>query len=752
MQIFGDALERHADKRESYLREACGDDHELLAEVQSLLSYHDPRTLAVTRDAAARSDAGEASVAAVPQGGGWKIPRGSAGRGRRTVSLVALLLAALLGLLAYWLETGIDRRLRANLAGQLQATLDSNVAAVVNWLEVQKQQVASWASHPQLAEDFSSLASLAQRSDAGGNDLLETKPGQRVIELLAPLLARDDVRAVIVANASGMVVLRSYHQLPGPHQLSPEGAKQIAPVFLGQTILLPPTLGSRLVTVEAANVADVPTIVIGSPIRDAQGSVLGGLFVTIESDRDFTRLLDLGRAGERADTYAFGPRGQLLSASRYEPQLRSLGMIDDAADSTSVLTVTLRDPGVDLTTGRTSKFPPSEWPLTKMAAAAISGIDSMDLDGYRDYRGVRVVGAWNWLDQYGFGVATEIDFDDAYAVLHYVRRSLWIVFTLLLGVSTVAFLSALSVVRLRRQVGEARQLGQYTLEQLIGEGGMGKVYKARHALLRRPTAVKVLDGQRVDARAVARFEREVQLASSLTHPNTVEVYDYGRADDGLFYFAMEYLPGLTLGQLVRQEGAICAARVLHILRQMLGSLAEAHDLGLIHRDIKPANVILCRRGGEADFVKVVDFGLAKDLAFDLAPQITQPGLISGTPLYIAPECLHDPNSLSPAADIYAVGVVAFYLLTGRDLFVGSNSLKIFDAVMNQPAPRPSDVIHTTIPAELDNLVYRCVAKTPSDRPASAHEMIRAIESLAAVYRWTQEDADRWWESHEQHQA
>jgi serine/threonine-protein kinase len=270
--------------------------------------------------------------------------------------------------------------------------------------------------------------------------------------------------------------------------------------------------------------------------------------------------------------------------------------------------------------------------------------------------------------------------------------------------------------------------------------------------LRRPTAVKVLDGAEADKASIARFEREVQVASALTHPNTVEIFDYGRTPDDIFFYAMEYLPGLTLEQLVRSEGAIPPARVLHILRQVLGSLAEAHRLGLIHRDIKPANVILCERGGVLDYVKVVDFGLAKNPESHLSPSITQTGLISGTPLYIAPETIDDPDHLTSRADIYAVGAVAFYLLTGKELFAAANKLEIFDAVMNKPRRRPSDLVPEGIPPELDELVYRAVAIDPADRPASAEEMLAAVEAMAIDYPWSDRDAQRWWQAYEARQT
>ncbi len=747
MQIFQDALDRSGQGREAYLKLACGNDRELRAEVESLLGHHDTRTIApvrklergLTADRAKKGRRGAAALA-------------SPDPDFLRASLIAILLAILLAALGYLLNAGIESRLRKNLGAQLQATLDSNVAAVTNWLELQRYEVQEWAAHPQLRAGFPILVELAKSPDKSLDDLRQSEIHKALLDLVTPFVHRDDVIAVNATDTSGLLVFTSRRDRRERFQLSPTGSKLIAPVFIGQTVLLPPTRGQTLIQEEMPEDTHKPIILVGSPIQDNKDHTVGGLFVSIESGLEFTKLLDLGRAGEHGDTYAFGPQGQMLSASRYETQLKAIGLLNSDEPGASVLNVELRDPGVDLTAGQKIPASLAQRPLTAMAASAVTGTDGMNLDGYRDYRGVKVVGAWKWLDKYGFGVTTEIEYDEAYSVLNYVRRILGTVFGLLVVTAGLAYLSSLSVARLRREVGEARQLGQYTLEKLIGQGGMGRVYKARHALLRRPTAVKVLDGQEADKSAVARFEREVQLASSLTHPNTVEIFDYGRTPDDVFYFAMEYLPGITLDGLVRRDGAIGVARVLYILRQLLASLAEAHGRGLIHRDIKPANVILCERGGEVDFVKVVDFGLAKELAFDTAPQITQTGLISGTPLYIAPECLDDPNKSSPSSDIYAVGVVAFYLLTGRELFTGANALVVLQKVAHDPPPRSSDVVHEGIPPELDDLVYRCVSKNPAERPASVGEMLEVVQSLMKTYVWTQEDARRWWQAFESEPA
>lgn len=747
-QLFEQALDRPTAERDAFLQRTCANDQDTLAEVRSLLKYHDPRTISPSHTvniASAINELHESrSGRRILSPRSWR----PSDPNRLRASMIAACIAALLAALGFWLDRQIENKMRANLENQLKATLDSNVAAVTNWLLLQQHEVAEWTTHRQFLAHFSALLAEAKDPHASISELRDLPTYGKLVDIVTPLLDRG-VRAVHVTNAQGEMLATTRAELVDRFRLTSLGTRLIAPVFLGEQVVLPPMLGSTVVENTIPGISDVPVILIGAPIFDDHSRVIGALFATIESDEEFTHLLDLATPAKGFDTYAFGPQGQLLSASQYEPQLHELGVIDSGERGASVLNVEVRDPGVNLMAGEKPRLPVSQRPLTKMAASAIAGGEGLDVDGYRDYRGVRSVGAWKWLKPYGFGIATEIDYDDAYAPLNYVRRALWALFGLTTLFAGVAFLSSLSAFRLRREIGAVRQLGQYTLETLIGEGGMGKVYRARHALLQRPTAVKVLDGEHAGATAVARFEREVQITSSLTHPNTVEIYDYGRTEDGIFYFAMEYLPGITLDGLVRRDGPLGAPRAIHIIRQVLGSLAEAHELGLVHRDIKPANIILCRRGGIADFVKVVDFGLVKDLSFGMSPKISQTGIISGTPLYIAPECLDDPASASARSDIYAVGALMFYLLTGRELFIGNNPFDVLRQVMHEQPPKARELAKFGVPAELDELLTRCVDRDPSQRPQSIAAMLPIFDGLAAQYPWTQADAQLWWNTCEQ---
>jgi eukaryotic-like serine/threonine-protein kinase len=321
--------------------------------------------------------------------------------------------------------------------------------------------------------------------------------------------------------------------------------------------------------------------------------------------------------------------------------------------------------------------------------------------------------------------------------------------------TTVALAAACArvIYGLRAEVRDARRLGQYTLHEKIGQGGMGEVYRASHALLRRPTAVKLLPPGKLGEESVARFEREVQLTARLSHPNTVRVFDYGRTPDRVFYYAMEYLEGATLARIVEVTGPMPAARVIQLLEQCAGALAEAHGIGLIHRDIKPANVLLTEQGGVPDVAKVVDFGLVKEVPAK-APSgtektleaITRDDSVFGTPQYMAPESIRGAE-VDARADLYALGAVGYYLLTGEDVFSGGTVLEVCSHHL-QSAPVPvSERLGAPVPADLESVVMRCLEKEPDDRFADARALRDALRACADAGGWSEDDARAWWDRH-----
>jgi serine/threonine protein kinase len=322
--------------------------------------------------------------------------------------------------------------------------------------------------------------------------------------------------------------------------------------------------------------------------------------------------------------------------------------------------------------------------------------------------------------------------------LHAVWTAMWS-----LGGGVIATLASHVTFALRREAREARRLGQYTLVEKIGEGGMGTVYRARHAMLRRPTAIKLLPAAQVGAEGIRRFEREVQLTSQLTHANTISIFDYGRTPDGIFYYVMEYLDGLNLNDLVREDGPQPPGRVIHLVRQVAGSLSEAHGIGLVHRDIKPNNVILvAERGGSFDVAKVVDFGLVKE--FDTDERLTAEGRVFGTPHYLSPEAISLPRTVGPASDLYSLGCVGYYLLTGQHVFEGRSVIDVCHQHLGGRPPPPAERLGRPVPEMLSAVLLACLEKSPDRRPASARVLGEMLEACRDTLPWTNDLAHAWW--------
>jgi serine/threonine protein kinase len=281
---------------------------------------------------------------------------------------------------------------------------------------------------------------------------------------------------------------------------------------------------------------------------------------------------------------------------------------------------------------------------------------------------------------------------------------------------------------------------------------MGIVYKGRHAVLRRPTAIKVLHLDRITEASVKRFEREVQITCQLNHPNTVQIYDYGHTPEGLFYYAMEYLDGIDLQKIVDRYGPMSEGRVIRILMQICGSLYEAHSLGMVHRDIKPANIMLNRRGGEADVVKVLDFGLVKALDEDRQQSLTAAGSLTGTPLYMSPEAIQMPGSVDARSDLYAVGAVGYYLLTGKPVFEAASIVDLCQLHVTGAAVPPSERLGQPISTELEGALLACLEKSRAKRPQTARDLAALLQRAPTAHSWTVDDAELWWSQYERGQA
>jgi hypothetical protein len=306
---------------------------------------------------------------------------------------------------------------------------------------------------------------------------------------------------------------------------------------------------------------------------------------------------------------------------------------------------------------------------------------------------------------------------------------------------------------LRQQVAEANELGQYVLEEKIGGGGMGEVWRARHRLLIRPAAIKLIRPQMSGdpELLLRRFEREARATAALKSPHTVQLYDFGATEDGRLYYVMELLDGLDLDTLVRQYGPLPAERVVHILRQVCSSLQDAHVNGLVHRDIKPANVVVSRAGTTFDFAKVLDFGLVKlDTARNSeadSVKLSTEGSAGGTPAFMAPEVVLGVADTDHRVDLYALGCVGYWLLTGKLIFEGRSVVEVMLHHAHTAPPRPSTTSELPVPAPLEDLVMECLEKDPARRPTSAEAVSTRLDAVSLESAWTVERAERWWATH-----
>lgn len=325
----------------------------------------------------------------------------------------------------------------------------------------------------------------------------------------------------------------------------------------------------------------------------------------------------------------------------------------------------------------------------------------------------------------------------------FIAHAVWYQATLWIAVGMAAIASWINF-SLRVEAWKAKEMDQYLIEGRLGEGGMGEVFRARHALMRRPTAIKLIRPELAGVRNLQRFEREVRNTSRLTHPNTIRIFDYGRTPDGIFFYAMELIEGADLERIVERTGPMPAARVIHVLHQACGALHEAHVKGLIHRDVKPSNLLLATQGLNRDVVKVMDFGLVKDTTADAT--LTQADEICGSPHTIPPEALTG-RQITAQSDIYSLGAVGCYLLTGKPIFDARTVIEFATAHLHQEPIAPSSQADG-VPADLETVLLACLAKDPEDRPRDATALAAQLAACADSEGWTGEHADAWWAEHE----
>jgi tRNA A-37 threonylcarbamoyl transferase component Bud32 len=674
---------------------------------------------------------------------------------KRQLWICPIIAVVLLAAVGYGIRAAIERTIKGSLRSELQTLLNVERAMLETWLKVQESNAESLANDRLVREIAEEMVRANQPlATAGSRDADAASPTAATLhqglaqELSAGMSAHNFTR-YILADKQQRIVSATSQELIGQTVAEYEGF--LTRALEGQIVASPPFPSVVLLKDEQGRMrTGVPTMFVCAPVRDANLQVIAALGLRIRPEKEFTRILQLGQFGESGETYAIDKNGLFVSNSRFDDSLIMLGLLPDSDSVESILTISARDPGGNLLAGYRPDVRRSKLPLTKAADAVVAGEAGIDLEGYRDYRGVPVVGAWQWMPKYNIGIITEVDRAEAFRPLIILQWAFFSMFGLLLASSVAIFAFTILVARMQREAQkaaiEAKHLGQYRLEEKLGAGAMGVVYKGRHAMLRRPTAIKMLNVDQVNEASIQRFEREVQITCKLNHPNTVAIYDYGRTPEGVFYYAMEYLDGFDLQYLVNRYGPQPEGRVIRILKQICGSLYEAHVLGLVHRDIKPANIMLNRRGGEPDVLKVLDFGLVK--ALDDSQQAQRTGGLSGTPLYMSPESIQTPDLVDPRSDLYAVGAIGYFLLTGQAVFHATSLVELCQHHVTAVPETPSQRLGKAVSPELESAILACLEKSRAKRPQTARDLAALLDRAPTAGAWTLDDAEAWWGRHE----
>ncbi len=746
-QIFNELLDAGHTHRESLLERLDEQSPELAREVRSLLDYHTAQSFVL------------------PPANGPKIRTRSTlstTLNSRTVNwrsiagrTLGVLLPCLLSswFLISWIDRTLRMQLKEDISTRLADVADLRVQQLKSWEQKQLAAALAWSQDAQVLSAIHQAVALAQTA-----------------EPLTESLARDRVQ---LANEIGEALMKvsggplSY-SLWSPRlrlltEWSPNTAPRLDAVFANplQAEFLAPAIerqpriclprdlhggGSVAPNAAAPNTTTWDAQLLAClPIYDAEDQVEAvALIDSAVLAAHYTELVADWARRPHEESYLINARGVMLTRSRYADAASKLAAATSQpkTKNSAAAKLMVRDPGVDLLRGEQPVSGAAAWPPTLLARELTSGSDGLYVDGYRNYLGCQVVGAWRWLPEQQIGLAVEQHAAEAFAAASSAKRGLWLLagwFSL--GVLGLALGTALERLR-KRRLRDTSEVGPYLVQELLGEGGMGRVYLAEHALLCRQSAVKVLTKGATDLSIISRFEREVQLASQLTHPNTIAIYDFGRTQDGIFYYAMEYIHGAHLGQLVEYAGAIEPGRCIYILRQLCRALHEAHQAGVVHRDIKPQNIMVCDRGGEPDFVKLFDYGLVKAFAPGVSQTASQTRIVVGTPRFMAPERLNSPWLADPRVDVYSVGAVAYFLLTGKlpPLVTLGNQLD-----HEQPGIETLDLPPSVV--EFGGILSICLSVEPSARPSSMLSLLRELDNLSERFPWSRSDSLRWWNQH-----
>ncbi len=577
----------------------------------------------------------------------------------RRNTLIAILVALVAATAAVWAFLNVQTAVREARRAYLGGLLATQVELVQFWIGARKEDARQWAEDDELRRLVRELSARARNRPGSAAPRLQGE----LLKRLAPAL---EDRNLVLANvvAPDGILLASLVPAYAGRRLAPAFLERLAPVFRGEQAFIGPLFEAERFAGSGTANPDMAIVWATAPVRDEAGRVVAVLCLGRSASRGFARRLEVTRPGATGEAYAFDASGRIVSNSRFEDRLRERGLL--AAGQSSPGRIMLQPS--DETRGiRSGVSRPTELVAQALKAAASPSGEKKGilLAPYRNYLNDPVIGAWQWLDEHRLGLAVEIGEAEAYKPIAILNTHM-IVMVLTLAVAV--FLGPTLPGILWRRVAPVKSgqtVGPYRLERKIGEGGMAEVFLGTHERLGRSAAVKILKGgQREEMQQ--RFEREARLLASLRHPDIAAVFEIGNVEDGRPYYAMEYFEGEPIERIVARDGPMDEKLACEVLIRLGGVLQYACDRGVLHRDVKPENLLLSRDAQGEVSLKLVDFGLAKALDPALHDQLTREVSLLGTLGYLAPERIRDPADVDIRGEVYAVGAIGYFLLTGKE--------------------------------------------------------------------------------------
>lgn len=630
----------------------------------------------------------------------------------RRNTLIAILVALVAAAAAIWAFLSVQTTVREARRQYLGGLLATQAELVQFWISARKEDARQWAEDAELRRLVRELIAQARNKPAA------RRLHGELLKRLAPALEERNLALANVVGPDGVLLASLVPEYTG-RQLAPAFRERLARVFRGEQVFIGPTLEAERLRGPGVANPDTAIAWATAPIRDEAGRVMAVLCLGRYAAKGFARRLEVTRPGATGEAYAFDASGRMLSNSRFEDRLKARGLL--AAGQSSLGRIMLNPPEAAQGIRSDVSRPTELLARALQAAAAPTGeMKGILLTPYRNYLGDPVIGAWQWLGEHQLGLAVEIGEAEAYRTIAILNTQLVV---MVLTLAVALFLGPMLPGILWRRVvpvKSGQSVGAYRLERKIGEGGMAEVFLGTHERLGRPAAVKIVKGGQREEVA-QRFEREARLLASLRHPDIAAVFEIGNVEDGRPYYTMEYFDGEPLDRIVARDGPLTEAAACEVLIRLCGILQYACDRGIVHRDVKPENILLSLDAQGVLGLKLIDFGLAKELDPGQHDQLTLEVSLLGTLGYLAPERIRDPADADIRGEVYAVGALGYFLLTGAEW------LPSLESAAPEEAPPISERRKLVTPG-----LEAVIAKALRHRKSTRWENCRALaEALAA---------------------